>query len=92
MMKTCISTYSFWRMYANHGWTLFDAIDKTAELGADALRRALAPDFSVVERGCELTVFCGTEAVARRTARPDGSRRYENFVHGYAFTVRDARQ
>ena len=39
-MKSCISTYSFWRMYSS-GWTLFDAIDKTKELGAEGVEFVL---------------------------------------------------
>lgn len=39
-MKTCISTYSFWRMMRD-GWTMFDVIDKVKELGADGVEFVL---------------------------------------------------
>ncbi|MBO4861129.1 MAG: sugar phosphate isomerase/epimerase [Clostridia bacterium] len=45
-MKTCISTYSFWRMMRD-GWTMFDVIDKIKELGADGVEFVL--DDSVPE-------------------------------------------
>ncbi len=45
-MKTCISTYSFWRMMRD-GWTMFDVIDKVKELGADGVEFVL--DDSVPE-------------------------------------------
>lgn len=60
-MKTCISTYSYWRMYANHGWTLFDAIDKTKELGAEGVEFVLddnPPDgLSLSEYAIKLTEY-----------------------------------
>ena len=45
-MKTCISTYSFWRIMRD-GWTVFDVIDKVKELGADGVEFVL--DDSVPE-------------------------------------------
>ncbi|MFA6729735.1 MAG: sugar phosphate isomerase/epimerase [Eubacteriales bacterium] len=43
-MKSCISTYSFSRMFQKAGWTLFDAIDKTKELGADGVEFVLGDE------------------------------------------------
>ena len=45
-MKSCISTYSFHRLYGD-SFSVFDAIDKTAELGCEGvelLRDDTAPD------------------------------------------------
>ncbi len=39
-MKSCISTYSYHRLYAD-GFTRFDAIDKTKELGCDGVEFVL---------------------------------------------------
>jgi len=36
-MKSCISTYSFERLYQDGGFTRFNAIDKTKEYGCHAL-------------------------------------------------------
>ena len=36
-MKTCISLYSYWKLVKAGGFTHFDAIDKTKELGLDAV-------------------------------------------------------
>ncbi len=60
-MKTCISTYSYWRMYADRGWTLYEAIDKTKELDADAVEFVLddnPPDgLSLSEYAVKLTDY-----------------------------------
>ena len=68
MMKTCISTYSFWPMYAKYGWTLFDAIDKTAELGADAVEFVLddnPPDgLTLGEYAIKLATYAHSKGLA----------------------------
>ncbi len=40
-MKSCISTYSYHRLYADGSFTRFDAIDKTKELGCDGVEFVL---------------------------------------------------
>ena len=40
-MKSCISTYSYHRLYADGNFTRFDAIDKTKELGCDGVEFVL---------------------------------------------------
>ena len=40
-MKSCISTYSYHRLYADGSFTRFDAIDKTNELGCDGVEFVL---------------------------------------------------
>lgn len=51
-MKSCISTYSFQRLYAGGDFTRFDAIDRTKELGCDGIEFVLddnPPDGSTPE-------------------------------------------
>jgi sugar phosphate isomerase/epimerase len=40
-MKSCISTHSYHRLYADGSFTRFDAIDKTKELGCDGVEFVL---------------------------------------------------
>ena len=40
-MKSCISTYSFERLYQDGGFTRFDAIDKTKEYGCQGVELVL---------------------------------------------------
>ncbi len=40
-MKSCISTYSYHRLYVDGGFTRFDAIDKTKELGCEGVELVL---------------------------------------------------
>lgn len=40
-MKSCISTYSYHRLYADGSFTRFDAIDKTKDLGCDGVEFVL---------------------------------------------------
>ena len=40
-MKSCISTYSYYRLYVEGNFTRFDAIDKTKELGCDGIELVL---------------------------------------------------
>ena len=40
-MKSCISTYSFDRLYQDGGFTRFDAIDKTKEYGCQGVELVL---------------------------------------------------
>lgn len=40
-MKSCISTYSYHRLYADGSFTRFDAINKTKELGCDGVEFVL---------------------------------------------------
>ena len=40
-MKSCISTYSYHRLYADGNFTRFDAIDKTKELGCSGVELVL---------------------------------------------------
>ena len=49
-MKSCISTYSFERLYQDGGFTRFDAIDKTKEYGCQGVELVLddkTPDGSI---------------------------------------------
>lgn len=66
-MKTCISTYSFHQMYVNKGWTMFDAIDKTAELGADAVEFVLddtpPSNMSFSEYACKLASYARSKGL-----------------------------
>lgn len=41
-MKSCVSTYSFQRLYAEGNFTRFDAIDKTKEFGCDGVEFVLS--------------------------------------------------
>jgi len=43
-MKTCVSTYSFSQWMSKNNKTLFDAIDKTRELGFDAIEFCIGDD------------------------------------------------
>ncbi len=40
-MKSCVSTYSYHRLYADGNFTRFDAIDKTKELGCEGIEFVL---------------------------------------------------
>ena len=40
-MKSCISTYSFERLYQDGGFTRFDVIDKTKEYGCQGVELVL---------------------------------------------------
>lgn len=40
-MKSCISTYSYYRLYVESDFTRFDAIDKTKELGCEGIEFVL---------------------------------------------------
>ncbi len=41
-MKTCISTYSYHRLYQQSDFTMFDAIDQTKKFGMDAVELVLS--------------------------------------------------
>lgn len=67
-MKTCVSTYSYGRMYQNKNFTRFSAIQKTQELGADGVEFVLddhPPEgLSITEYAVQLADFahaCGLE-------------------------------
>ncbi len=47
-MKTCISTYSYWRHITEKRMTYFDAVDETKKAGADAVELCVF-DFAVPE-------------------------------------------
>ena len=50
-MKSCISTYSFERLYQDGGFTRFNAIDKTKEYGCQGVELVLndeTPDGSTL--------------------------------------------
>lgn len=40
-MKSCVSTYSYYRLYVEGNFTRFDAIDKTKELGCEGVELVL---------------------------------------------------
>ena len=40
-MKSCVSTYSYQRLYGDGKFTRFDAIDKTKELGCEGVEFVL---------------------------------------------------
>ncbi len=58
-MKSCISTYSYYRLYVESDFTRFDAIDKTKELGCSGIELVLddnTPDGSTpLEHALALT-------------------------------------
>ena len=43
-MKTCISSYSYSRLIREGKMTLFDAIEKTRELGFDAMEFSIGDE------------------------------------------------
>ena len=49
-MKTCISTYSYHRLYKNGVFTDFDAIDQTKEFGADGVELLISEDLVPAEK------------------------------------------
>ena len=65
-MKTCISTYSFWRMMAS-GWTMFDVIDKVKELGADGVEFVLDDNkpegMTLEQRAAELAEYARSKGL-----------------------------
>jgi sugar phosphate isomerase/epimerase len=52
-MKTCISTYSYHRLYKNGAFTDFDAIDQTKEFGADGVELLISEDLVPAEKSLE---------------------------------------
>ena len=70
-MKSCISTYSFERLYQDGGFTRFNAIDKTKEYGCQGVELVLndeTPDGSTpVEYAKALTAHAKEQSSGRQT-------------------------